>query len=294
MSDVTLEILLRPIGFDSFQRVAKDVGNALDSAGDKVVEFANRQKALQQAQATLANSWKQASAAVSAGAAAVERYANAAVKGVTSAINWARSLLGLGSAASQAALSAGAATVQIVVENGDDEVYNETFELDTREVTDWYSYFFEPFSSKPSIVVFDLPPYTNAVITVTISAPTGDVTCGALIIGRNVYLGRTQYGAESDALNFSRVERNDFGDSVLIPRRSVPKTNQALLAPKANLARIRGARTQLNAVPAVWTAIDDSDHPYYEALLILGYYRQFTINLAHPEDVLIKLELEEV
>lgn len=195
---------------------------------------------------------------------------------------------------SMALLALDADTIQIVEEVGGEEVYSRTIDLNTRVVTDWYSYFFEPFSTKPSVVVFDLPPYTTGVFTVTITKASGDVTCGALVIGNHVYLGRTQYGAQSDALNFSRVDRDDFGNSVLIQRRSVPKTNQRLLTPKSYVSRILTTRTALNAVPAVWAAIDDSDHAYYEPLLILGYYRQFTIDVAHPEDVVINLELEEV
>lgn len=185
-------------------------------------------------------------------------------------------------------------SVTVSITSGGSTVYTFTQNLSTREVLDWYDYFFLPFSTMPSVVLFDLPPYTNAIITVAITRASGNVKCGGLVLGSYVYIGDVQYDAESDALNFSTVDRSTFGDSVLIPRRTVPKTNQTILCKKDRVDKVRDLRTAMNAVPAVWSGLDDSTDGYSEALLILGYYRRFTINIVHPEHALITLELEEV
>ena len=39
---------------------------------------------------------------------------------------------------------------------------------------------------------------------------------------------------------------------------------------------------------------DNNEDGYFEALLILGIYKEWTINMAHPEHAKITLELEEI
>ena len=173
-------------------------------------------------------------------------------------------------------------------------VYSRTQNLGTRETLDWYDYFFGPFSFMPSWVLFDLPPYTNAVITVTLTRATGPAMCGSLVLGSCVYIGGVQYNSESDVLNFSTVNRDAFGNSILVPRRNIPKTNQTLRCDKSRIDMVRDLRTLLNAAPAVWCGVEDSTDGLFGAFEILGYYRQFTINVDQPTTALITLQLEEI
>lgn len=116
-----------------------------------------------------------------------------------------------------------------------------------------------------------------------------------VVMGNKVYLGATQYNARSDSMNFSTINRDEFGGAILKPRRSVPKTNQTLWTPYDIVNSVRQVRTDLNAVPALWSGLDEKfDHPYFESLLILGIYKQFEIDLAHPQVALVNLELEEI
>ena len=185
-------------------------------------------------------------------------------------------------------------SVEITVTVSAVEVYSYTEDLSTREVLSWYDYFFAPFSTKAAIALFDLPPYTNGVITVTLTRSGGLPECGGLVLGLSTYLGRTLHDAENVALNFSSVTRDDFGNSQLVQRRTVPKTTQRVRCSKAQVNKITATREALNAVPALWSGLDDSDSGYFEALLILGFYRTFTITMDQPEEGLVTLELEEV
>lgn len=191
-------------------------------------------------------------------------------------------------------LVADSVTISVTSVLGGGTVYSYTEDLSTREVFDWYSYFFEPFSTRASVIRFNLPPYSDAIITVTITRTSGNVSCGACVLGNFVNMGATQYSAESDVLNFSTVTRDEFGNSTLIPRRNVPKTRQTTWLPKAQVNKVRAIRDDLNAVVALWSGLDDSTDSYAEALEILGFYKIFTINIAQPEVAIITLELEEV
>lgn len=195
---------------------------------------------------------------------------------------------------SLAIVGAIADSVTVEMVNGVTTVYSRTENLSTRDTSSWYEYFFGSFGYRSAVALFDLPPYVAGVITVTFTRAAGDVTVGGLILGTSVYVGDTQFSAESDALNFSTVERDEFGNSLLVPRRTVPKTNQTLFCDKARVNRIIKVREDLNAVPALWSGLDDASDGYFEALLILGYYRRFTVSLDHPDVAVISLELEEV
>lgn len=189
---------------------------------------------------------------------------------------------------------ADALTISMTSVGGGGTVYTKSVNLVNRHISDWYGYFFAPFNNLQNYLALDLPPYTDGIITITLTRATGNVSCGALVIGTSVYLGGTQYNAVSDALNSSTVTRDAFGNSILIPRRSVPKTDQVLFVDKSRVNILRDARTALNAVPAVWSGLDDPTDGYFEALLILGIYKQFSINLAQPSMAQVNLQLEEV
>lgn len=172
--------------------------------------------------------------------------------------------------------------------------YSYSENLRRRSTASWSDYFFGTFETKEETARFDLPPYTNGEITLTFSATSGGVVVGGVLMGRSTYIGETQYSPTSDALNFSSVDRDLGGKAEMVRRRSIPKTTQRVRAPKALVPKLLALRDQLNAVPALWSGLDDAEHSYFGALLILGFYRQFTISMEHADYAYITLELEEV
>jgi hypothetical protein len=189
-------------------------------------------------------------------------------------------------------VEAGSATVSMTV--GGEVVYSVTRNMSRRTTTTWSAYFYGEFIFKPNLILFDLPLFSNSTVTVTLTSTTGSVKCGACVIGTAVDIGSAEYTAESDALNFSKIDRDTFGNAVLIPRRSVPKTQQTLFLDKEGVNKVIDVRDKLNAVPAVWSGLDDDQDGYFDALLILGIYKQFTVNLAYPDYAKVTLQLEEI
>lgn len=174
-------------------------------------------------------------------------------------------------------------------------MYTVTANLLIHSSLTWSDYFYGTFSRQPSFIKFDLPLFANAVITVTLTRASGDVQCGALCLGRYVDLGAVQSQARSDGLNFSTVTRDAFGNATLVPRRTVPKTDQTLIVDKLQVDSLRAARAALNAVPAVWSGLDEKTaDDYFEALLILGIYKEFSISLDNQTFATVSLQLEEI
>ena len=184
--------------------------------------------------------------------------------------------------------------VTVTVTSGATTVYTSTVDLSTRVVANWYDWFFAPFTTKPSVLLLDLPPFSGGVITVTITRVAGDVGCGILAIGNSVYLGQTEHGATARSKNFSKVDRSFDGTATLIPRRNVPTSTQTIWFKKTRTKALMDLFNLLNAVPAVWSGLDEDDQGYFEALLIFGICTDSSLNLAYPEDGLLTATFEEV
>ncbi len=168
------------------------------------------------------------------------------------------------------------------------------FDLNTRIVRNGYDYSFEPFSTIASNVIFDVPPFSDIIITVTLTSTTGNVKCGAAIAGTYIYIGDVEYSATADSLNFSTVDRDLYGNATLVPRASFPKTSQTLFLSSIYVNRVMQAKKLLDAKPALWTGLDDATSDWFEMLKILGVWKEFTFSAAGPSHSKITLSLEEI
>jgi hypothetical protein len=185
-------------------------------------------------------------------------------------------------------------SVTVSMTSGGVGVYSHTENLDTREVFDWYDYFFKPFSTKGSLVLLDLPFYANCIITIALSATAGNVGCGTVDIGTYVFIGDVALNAESDALNFSTITRAFDGSlTVLTPRPNVPKTTQQLLLDKSLINSVRAVRDLLAGQPATWAGLVDNGDGYFETLALHAKHNTFRMTLI-PDNAIIDLELEEI
>lgn len=177
--------------------------------------------------------------------------------------------------------------------------YTNTIVTLNRPVVNWFQYFFAPFNYRPSAVMFNLPTLSvaDAAIAIFTITLTGASTnkCGGVVLGNQVDLGKTQYSATSSALNFSTITRDVFGNATLVPRRSVPKTDQRTEIASWQVDILRAARTKLNATTALWCGMDDkTTEDYFEALVIMGIYKEFSISLDHPRNATVTLQIEEI
>ncbi len=195
-----------------------------------------------------------------------------------------------------ALMGAVATSATVTVVAGGVEHYAATRSMTYRDTQTWTDYFFGGFKLRPALLLTDIPPYSSAEITITLTNAQGsDVQCGAVCLGTPVDVGRAQYNAVSRADNYSEVSRDTFGNATLIQRRSVPKTDQVTRISKDMVNALYDLRTDVNAVPCVWSALDDrSTDGYFNAFLILGIYKEFTINADFTKKAGVTLQIEEV
>ncbi|KRC20161.1 hypothetical protein [Acidovorax sp. Root219] len=188
---------------------------------------------------------------------------------------------------------------KIQVHQGSTLITEREQSLIQHTVQNWYEYFTGDPEQRPSLVVWDLPPFRDAKITVTIEPASGVASCGRLSVGMGVNVGEVEWNPENDALNFSRIERDFDGaltpDVTLIARRSVPKANLRVRIDAANVPRMLRLREQLNAVPALWAGWTRyPNSPYAEAFLLYGIYRRFPIRPSNKLYASADLEIEEM
>ena len=181
-------------------------------------------------------------------------------------------------------------TVQIQVVASAVEVYNATFELlDTSTIVDWYTYFFEPDLLRlQELLVVDLPAYTGATITVTITDTGQTVQVGQVVLGNLVVLGRTGYGSSIGIEDYSRKERDTFGNPVIIERAFAQKANYEVSILTADARRVQKFLSDYRATPIVWIGNQD---PTY-GLIVYGFYTQFSINLSTYSTSYSTIEVE--
>lgn len=174
-------------------------------------------------------------------------------------------------------------------------VYSYTRTLTGRGTAGWYEYFTGAFRQIGEVARFDLPPHSNGVVTITLTKATGKVRCGAVVLGKSVYIGRALKDAKAGSENFSEVERDSFGSvSSMVRRRSVPMTQQQVRCSVSQLRQIAQLKKDLDAVPAFWAAVEDEDNGYFATFLILGFYTDWAINADQDEEGLQDLSLEEI
>lgn len=190
---------------------------------------------------------------------------------------------------------ANSVTISATSVTGGGTVYGPvTFDLNRRTVIDAYTYFYEPFGTVPSKVVFDLPPYSDIIITVTLAATHGNVKCGGVVVGTAVYIGDVLYQSKNDGLNFSSVTRDLWGNATLVPRRTVPRTTQRLVVDSRYINKILTTRALLNAQVAMWTGIDEDSSDWFEMHAVLGFYKTLEVGSIVAEKADVNLELEEI
>lgn len=183
-------------------------------------------------------------------------------------------------------------SVDVIVTDGitGPEFYNETFQLETSEVFDWYMYFYEPFSFITELIITDIPPYGDAIFNVTINAPAGEeVAIGEFILGTIYSLGDSEYGATAGIIDYSRKETDEFGVTTFVQRAYSKRMTDRFLLENNTLRNVQRILADLRSSPAVWIGSDDTD---YSPLTVYGFYRDFSIDISYPTFSYCSIEIE--
>jgi hypothetical protein len=185
-------------------------------------------------------------------------------------------------------------SVTFTLKSGATTIFTETRSLLTRITRTWTEYLYGKFRQVKEAAWFDLPQNSAFTVELTFTRDAGDVSVGGVVIGQSIYLGRALHGARPGALNFSRFERTETGaPSQLVKRPMVPRVAMQIRSKATDLAAILQAREDLDATVALYSGLDNADHPYFASLLVLGVWTRFEPELDQAEELLTDLEIEK-
>ena len=177
----------------------------------------------------------------------------------------------------------------IVMTAGGETVYSRDIApIETQEACEtWYDYFFEAIQRRTAIVLTDLPPYTEGVITVTLTASGTNVSVGTCAVGPVYDLGTVLTSPRIGILDYSRKVTDEFGVTSVVERSYARRMALELLLPTISVdtATLRLARVR--AKPVVWIASEQ-----FDSLSIYGWLKDWSVLIAGLVNSTCSLEVE--
>lgn len=175
----------------------------------------------------------------------------------------------------------------LMVDPVEGTVFNQTYSMISNSgITSWYAYFFTPITRDADLAVIGLPPYANAVITVTFTG-SGVVKCGALVIGVSRTIGISQYGASFGIMDYSTKSTDAAGNVTILAGSFSDTADVDVLIETPRFAEVKKILTAARSVPSVWVIEENTN-----GLIIYGYFREFDILMTNPTVSLTTLSIE--
>jgi hypothetical protein len=177
-----------------------------------------------------------------------------------------------------------------VTDDTEGEVYSQTNSLlDSDEIFDWFSYFFEEITYVSTTLFTGIPPYRGATVSVTVTEDTGETAqLGQLVFGYLTELGVTTYGTAISIQDFSRKETDAFGNFIVVERAFSNLVDFDVRLPTQTAGRVRRILAEYRATPIVYVGNENSSF----GTIVYGFYRNFDITLDTPSLSFAAIEVE--
>ena len=176
-----------------------------------------------------------------------------------------------------ALLNVSAAQIQVIVTDPiEGVVYDRTVQMVSDSgINDWYAYFNTPIERQASLVLTDLPAYSQATVRVIATETGQDVKIGVLAVGIQNEIGTALHGTGTGIIDYSIKETDAFGNFTILKRNFSKRADYAIRMNTGRTAFVQNLLAGLRAVPAVWVGDENNG-----ATVVYGYYRDFEIILA--------------
>ena len=171
---------------------------------------------------------------------------------------------------------------------GGGTVYNKSIDLlSYPSSVGWWDWFYGVRRSQTQNVQIDLPSYPDGIVTFELTG--GDaLAMGVLLIGKQQRFGLgIQYGARVGIQDYSRKEKNEFGDTILVERAFAKRANFDLMISKGEVDTLQNFLSDIRATSCLWIASAE-----YESTTIFGFYKSFEILISYPTHSVCSIDLE--
>lgn len=151
----------------------------------------------------------------------------------------------------------------------------------------WWMWFFGERRAPTQALLQDLPSYPGADILIEISG-TAELAAGVILLGqtRQFSLG-VRMGARVGIQDYSRKERNDFGDVMVVERAFAKRAGFSMFLAADEVDALHQFLSEVRATPCLWIG-----SKRYEATTVYGFYKSFDIVIAYFNYSDCELELE--
>ena len=179
-------------------------------------------------------------------------------------------------------------TISMTSSLGGGTVFTKTIDLSALPVySNWWTWFYSSKVTPTQSINLDLPSYVDGIITVTINGGTG-LAVGVLMIGQQRAFGLgIQYGARVGIVDYSRKEKNTYGETILVQRSFAKRANFDLILEKYETDQLQNFLSEIRATNALWIGSDD-----YESTTIFGFYKSFDVVISYSNRSDCSLEIE--
>ena len=167
-------------------------------------------------------------------------------------------------------------------------VYDKTISLARVPIASgWWMWFFGERRAPTQALLQDLPSYPGADILIEISG-TAELAVGVILLGqlRQFSMG-VKMGARVGIQDYSRKERNDFGDVLVVERAFAKRAGFSMLLAADEVDALHQFLSEVRATPCLWIG-----SKRYEATTVYGFYKSFDIVIAYFNYSDCELEIE--
>lgn len=149
--------------------------------------------------------------------------------------------------------------------------YDETVQMYTRTVLDWFDYFYEPFSYRQDAAFLDVNLSTTDPITITLENTGGVVKVGEIKIGLAKDIGVTELGAATGFDDYSLKTEDEWGSLTLTEGPYAKEMSINVLVQNDFIDELHRLAYRYRATPIVLLGAGS----LYECLMAYGYIESF-------------------
>ena len=154
---------------------------------------------------------------------------------------------------------------------------SKTSPVSTDGINDWYDYFFSPVEVNEDFVLLDIPMGSYGSIEIVIAKPGGMAKVGALILGKVAVLGEALYGSSVGITDYSRKERDAFGNMDIVERGYSKRADFDVIVQTSMVSQVQRLLSKYRAKPLVWIG-----EASFQSTILYGYYREFNLVISGP------------
>ena len=159
--------------------------------------------------------------------------------------------------------------------------------IGTQEDCDnWFDYFFEAVVRRRVVILTDLPPYIDGLITIAATG-AGAISIGSCVLGAMYELGTTLSGASVGIVDYSRKETDEFGVISVVERAYSKRMSLPIVLPTSIVDVAASRLARFRARPVVWIGSERLD-----SLVVYGFLRDWSVDIPGLTLSTCSLEIE--